>query len=69
MRAARVALLTNIPAPYRVPVYDRLAAELGDNFRVLYLAPTEPNRQWQLPELKHEHRYLSLHCGQMGTTA
>jgi glycosyltransferase involved in cell wall biosynthesis len=58
MRATRVALLTNIPAPYRVPVYDRLAAELGDNFRVLYLAPTEPNRQWQLPELKHEHRYL-----------
>lgn len=58
MTAARVALLTNIPAPYRVPVYDRLAAELGANFRVLYLAPTEPNRQWQIPELKHEHRYL-----------
>lgn len=58
MTATRVALLTNIPAPYRVPVYDRLAAELGDNFRVLYVAPTEPNRQWQLPELKHEHRYL-----------
>lgn len=58
MTAARVALLTNIPAPYRVPVYDRLAAKLGDNFRVLYLAPTESNRQWQLPDLKHEHRYL-----------
>jgi glycosyltransferase involved in cell wall biosynthesis len=58
MRATRVALLTNIPAPYRVPVYDRMAAELGENLRVLYLSPTEPNRQWQVPELKHDHRYL-----------
>lgn len=53
----RVALFTNIPAPYRVPVYDRLARAL-DSFKVFYLAPNEANRGWRVPELAHDHEFL-----------
>jgi glycosyltransferase involved in cell wall biosynthesis len=54
----RVALVTNIPSPYRVPVFDRVGQALGDNFLVLYSSPTEPNRQWAIPALHHPHRFL-----------
>ncbi|MBI2380908.1 MAG: glycosyltransferase family 4 protein [Gammaproteobacteria bacterium] len=54
----RVALLVNIPAPYRVPVYDRLAERLGEDFKVIYMAELESNRKWKVPELKHAHQYL-----------
>jgi glycosyltransferase involved in cell wall biosynthesis len=63
----RVAMLVNIPAPYRVPVYDRMAAALGKNFRVLYMAATERDRRWNVPPLSHDHRFLrgpSLRVGE-----
>lgn len=55
----RIALLTNIPAPYRVPVFDRIAGVLGDDFHVFYLARQETNRRWQAPHLRHGHTYLA----------
>lgn len=54
----RVAMLVNIPAPYRVPVYDRMAAALGSDFRALYMAPTESDRKWNVPTLRHDHIFL-----------
>lgn len=54
----RVALLVNIPAPYRVPVYDRIAERLGSDFKVIYMAELESNRKWKVPELRHDHVYL-----------
>jgi len=54
----RVALLANIPAPYRVPVYDRIAARLGSSFKVIYMAQLERNRKWRVPDLGHDHVYL-----------
>lgn len=56
-----VCLITNIPAPYRVPVFDRLYSRLGEKgieLVVLYLSKTEPNRLWKLPDIFHEHRML-----------
>lgn len=65
----RVALVTNIPSPYRVPVFDRVGRALGEDFLVLYSSPTEPNRQWVVPTLNHPHRFMKtrfIRYGQEG---
>ena len=48
----RVAIITNIPAPYRIPVYNLLGEHWKDNLFVIFCAATEPNRQWNVPEMK-----------------
>ena len=43
----RIAIVTNIPAPYRIPIYQRLTAKLGsDQFHVIFCSKTENNREW-----------------------
>lgn len=54
----RLAIVTNIPAPYRVPVYERIAALPGVTLRVFYAARSEPDRQWDLPPFVHDHVFL-----------
>lgn len=54
----RLAIVTNIPAPYRVPVYNRLAAADGIELHVFYSVELEPDRNWDLPDFKHAHTYL-----------
>ena len=54
----RLVMVTNIPAPYRVPVYNRIAAIDGIVFRAIYAANTEPDRQWDLPPFEHDHLFL-----------
>ena len=44
----RVALLTNIATPYRVPVYEALAATSGWKLRVFVSADSEFDRSWRL---------------------
>lgn len=44
----RTAIVTNILAPYRVPLFERLASEPGIELKVFLLAPKESNRQWRL---------------------
>lgn len=44
----RVAIVTNIPAPYRLPVYAHLAAQPGIELRVFFCSGTEPDRKWKL---------------------
>ena len=41
-----VALITNMPTPYRVPVLDLLAENHLFDLRVLYLTEREQNRDW-----------------------
>ncbi len=56
-----VCLITNIPAPYRIPVFDRLYSKLREqniDLIVLYLSRTEPNRLWKLPDIWHKHEIL-----------
>src|SRR5262249_57983488 len=45
--AVRIALLTEIPAPYRLPLFSALAAEV--DLRVLFLARTDPRRGYEFP--------------------
>lgn len=58
MTPVRVAFVTNIPAPYRVPVLDRLSRVAGIDLTVFYAARTEPDRQWDLPPLPYRHVFL-----------
>jgi glycosyltransferase involved in cell wall biosynthesis len=44
----RVALVTNIVAPYRVPVFRRLAATPGWQLRIFTSAVTEVGRSWSV---------------------
>ncbi len=57
-RPIRLAIVTNIPAPYRVPIYNRIAAQPGIELLALYAARTEPDRQWDLPPFQHAHVFL-----------
>ena len=43
----KVAFLTNIISPYRLPVFERLAATPGWQFRVIVNAASEFDRAWQ----------------------
>jgi len=54
----RVCIVTNIPAPYRVPVLNALAGMPGLDLSVMYCARSEPDRHWDLPPLTHAHRFL-----------
>ena len=55
----KIVLITNIPAPYRVPIYTKLAEQLGDNFLVIFAAKTEPNRSWNTGNLEFKHLFLN----------
>ena len=44
----RVALLTNTPTPYRLPVYEALAATPGWKLRIFVSASSEFDRSWRM---------------------
>lgn len=46
----RVAIVTNIPTPYRIPVYDLVGDEPDVELRVFYFAEREFNRAWRLQQ-------------------
>lgn len=56
-----IAIYTNILTPYRKYFYDALYQECkkcGDNFYVLLMAETEPNRNWEYNDFKTEYTIL-----------
>lgn len=53
----RVALLTEIPAPFRVPLFNALAAEPGIELLVLFLGDRDPKRPYRV--YANEFRYES----------
>jgi glycosyltransferase involved in cell wall biosynthesis len=54
----RIALLTEIPAPFRVPLFDALAAEPDVQLRVLFLAANDPRRNYEVGEGAFESEVL-----------
>jgi glycosyltransferase involved in cell wall biosynthesis len=46
----RIALLTEIPAPYRIPLFNALATAAGIRLRVLFLAERDPRREYTVYE-------------------
>lgn len=56
--ATRVAMVTNIPAPYRVPVYAALAADTQVELKVFFCSGREPDREWDLPAARFDQVFL-----------
>lgn len=54
----RIALVTNIPPPYRIPIFNRLARWPGIDFHAIFCVQREPNRQWDLPESEFRQHFL-----------
>jgi hypothetical protein len=50
----RVVIVSNMPVPYRIPVFDRIKSEALFDLSVIYLAPMEPNRHWVLDAARAE---------------
>lgn len=57
-RVLRVALVTNIPAPYRLPVFELLAADPQITLKVIYCSGREPDREWDLDATHFEQLHL-----------
>lgn len=57
----KIALITNTLAPYRVPVFSKMAQAKGVQLQIISCSKMEPNRLWDLPpvdfecEILHEH--------------
>ena len=56
-----ILLLTNIPAPYRIPTFCCLDRLVGGELRVVFCAQREPGRPWTFPadEMDFEWKLLS----------
>jgi len=60
-KAIRVALLTEIISPYRIPVFNALAHQEGIDLHVIFLAETDPTqRQWLVYKDEIEFSYEVL---------
>ncbi|WP_151635202.1 glycosyltransferase [Noviherbaspirillum aerium] len=54
----RIALVTNHPPPFRIPIYERIARTPGIDLHAVFCSEREPNRQWALPPLRFNHVFL-----------
>lgn len=52
-------MVTNIPAPYRLPVFEVLGADRDIDFRVFFCGRREPDRHWGRHAERFSHRYLN----------
>jgi glycosyltransferase involved in cell wall biosynthesis len=64
----KIAVVTNIPAPYRVLMYNAFAKHLSDNFCVFYCGKMHKDRDWDVQGIEHNHqfmkdKYVFLHGG------
>lgn len=59
-RRLRVAVVTNIPTPYRKGFFAALDEELGGELVVFYCARAEPGRQWAGEETGEGYAYRFL---------
>ena len=58
--ACKVVLITNLIAPYKVPLLSSLAREQDINLRVVCLARGQSNREWRLSKNSFEFDYSFL---------
>ncbi len=58
--AGKLTVVTEIIAPYRIPVFNRIAERLGENFKVFFMSATCSGRQWEIPYSKIKFNYEVL---------
>jgi glycosyltransferase involved in cell wall biosynthesis len=54
----KIVLVTNGPAPYRIPALNKAAATPGIRLHVIFCCKREPNRGWNLPSIEFDCTYL-----------
>ena len=54
----RVAIVTNIPTPYRLPVFEALADDPRLELKVFFCSGREPDRKWDLRGARFKQVYL-----------
>lgn len=54
----RIALVTNHPPPFRIPVYERISATPDVDLHAIFCSRREPNRAWEVPPLAFNHLFL-----------
>lgn len=62
----RVLLVTNIPTPYRIPLFNELNAQfaaLGISFKVVFAALGYPRRKWEIDMTQCSFPWEVLHSG------
>jgi glycosyltransferase involved in cell wall biosynthesis len=65
-----LAVVTNIPTPYRVPLFDTLAEELpeqGWKLHVLFGSRGNARRKWEVSEFRFPHEFLDGWNLRLGT--
>lgn len=58
IRRLRVVIVTNIPAPYRLPIYALLAQQPDLDLHVVFSSGREPDREWNLGPAHFAHSFL-----------
>ena len=64
----RVTLITNIPTPYRIPLFNELNALLlqhGANFKVIFAALGYPRRKWGIDMAQCKFPWVALNSGRL----
>ena len=54
----KLALVVNEPPPYRIPIFNRVAAFNNIQLKVIFFCLHEPNRLWNLPAMEFDHEFL-----------
>lgn len=54
-----IVFITNIPAPYREKLHERLYAHYGDKYSVMYCSTIEKGRLWKVNVGNYSHQFLS----------
>ena len=59
-RVPRILVISEIPTPYRLPLYERLAARPEIELEVVFCSRGEPDRPWELDDAldRVPHRFL-----------
>jgi len=58
MMSPKIAMITNIPSPYREEIHILLNEKLKNNYSVFYCAKDEPNRMWKLADSDYNKTFL-----------
>jgi glycosyltransferase involved in cell wall biosynthesis len=58
MVAKKIAMITNIPSPYREDTHILLNKKLQKNYTVFYCAKVEPDRMWKLANSDYNKTFL-----------
>lgn len=56
----KIVLITEIISPYRIPVFNEIAKQLGIQFEVFFMADTVPGRSWDVEREKIRFKYRVL---------